>query len=94
LHVGNLKAGSTGFGDRALPAPQAGLMAALAQGIVGGEMTWPLVVTGAVLIRGETGLSGEVAGNSYNLFFLRHWSSRYIYNPVTTCLYASQSGDV
>ena len=25
-----------------------GLMAALAQGIVGGEMAWPLVVTGAI----------------------------------------------
>jgi putative OPT family oligopeptide transporter len=48
LHVGNIKAGGTGFGDRALPAPQAGLMAALAQGIVGGEMAWPLVVTGAL----------------------------------------------
>ena len=30
----------------ALPAPQAGLMAALAQGIVGGEMAWPLVLPG------------------------------------------------
>jgi uncharacterized oligopeptide transporter (OPT) family protein len=29
-----------------LPAPQAGLMAALAQGIVGGNMPWPLVVVG------------------------------------------------
>lgn len=48
LHVGNIKAGGTGFGDAALPAPQAGLMAALAQGIVGGEMPWPLVVTGAL----------------------------------------------
>lgn len=47
LHVGNIKAGGTGFGDRALAAPQAGLMAAIAQGIVGGEMAWPLVVTGA-----------------------------------------------
>jgi putative OPT family oligopeptide transporter len=47
LHVANIKAGGTGFGDRALSAPQAGLMAALAQGIVGGEMAWPLVVTGA-----------------------------------------------
>src|SRR5580658_6652052 len=37
-----------GFGSKALPAPQAGLMAALAQGIVGGEMPWPLVVTGAL----------------------------------------------
>src|SRR5579864_8045565 len=48
LQVGNIKTGGTGFGDPKLAAPQAGLMAALAQGIVGGEMAWPLVVTGAV----------------------------------------------
>lgn len=48
LQVANIKSGGTGFGDRALPAPQAGLMAALAQGIVGGEMAWPLVVCGAL----------------------------------------------
>jgi putative OPT family oligopeptide transporter len=47
LYVGNIKAGGTGFGDKALPAPQAGLMASLAQGIVGGEMAWPLVIAGA-----------------------------------------------
>jgi putative OPT family oligopeptide transporter len=46
LHAGNIKAGGVGFGDRALPAPQAGLMAMLAQGIVGGHMAWPLVVVG------------------------------------------------
>ena len=46
LHAGNIKAGGTGFGDRALSAPQAGLMAMLAQGIVGGDMAWPLVVVG------------------------------------------------
>jgi uncharacterized oligopeptide transporter (OPT) family protein len=46
LHVANIKGGGTGFGDPKLPAPQAGLMASLAQGIVGGEMAWPLVVTG------------------------------------------------
>jgi putative OPT family oligopeptide transporter len=46
LHAGNIKAGGVGFGDRALPAPQAGLMAMLAQGIVGGQMAWPLVVVG------------------------------------------------
>ena len=34
---------------RQLSAPQAGLMAALSQGIVGGEMPWPLVVTGMVM---------------------------------------------
>lgn len=48
LQIGNIKAGGTGFGDPKLAAPQAGLMAALAQGIVGGEMAWPLVVTGTV----------------------------------------------
>ncbi|MCK5405904.1 MAG: OPT/YSL family transporter, partial [Candidatus Krumholzibacteria bacterium] len=30
-------------------APQAGLMALMAQGIVGGEMAWPLVITGMLL---------------------------------------------
>jgi putative OPT family oligopeptide transporter len=48
LLVGNLKTGGTGFGDPKLAAPQAGLMAALAQGIVGGEMAWPLVIAGAL----------------------------------------------
>jgi len=46
LYQGNLKSGGTGFGDPKLSAPQAGLMALLAQGIVGGDMPWPLVVTG------------------------------------------------
>jgi putative OPT family oligopeptide transporter len=35
-----------GFGSRQLAAPQAGLMAALAQGIVSGNMPWPLVGVG------------------------------------------------
>jgi putative OPT family oligopeptide transporter len=34
------------FGTPQLSAPQAGLMASLAQGIVGGNMAWPLVVVG------------------------------------------------
>jgi putative OPT family oligopeptide transporter len=38
--------GAFTFGSKELPAPQAGLMAALSQGIVGGEMAWPLVVVG------------------------------------------------
>jgi putative OPT family oligopeptide transporter len=38
-----------GFGSPQLPAPQAGLMASLAQGIVGGNMAWPLVVVGILL---------------------------------------------
>ena len=46
LQVANIKGGGTGFGDPKLAAPQAGLMAILSQGIVGGDMPWPLVVTG------------------------------------------------
>jgi len=46
LQVANIKGGGTGFGDQHLAAPQAGLMAILSQGIVGGDMPWPLVVTG------------------------------------------------
>jgi putative OPT family oligopeptide transporter len=46
LHEGNIASGGIGFGDRQLAAPQAGLMATLAQGIVGGDMPWPLVVVG------------------------------------------------
>lgn len=49
LHEGNIRAGGTGFGDRQLSAPQAGLMATLSQGIVGGDMPWPLVVVGIFL---------------------------------------------
>lgn len=49
LHEGNIKAGGIGFGDRQLPAPQAGLMASLAEGIVRGEMAWPLVVVGIMM---------------------------------------------
>ena len=49
LHVSNIAQGGSGFGDRALPAPQAGLMATLAQGIVGGEMAWPLVIVGIAM---------------------------------------------
>jgi putative OPT family oligopeptide transporter len=37
---------SFGFGSRDLAAPQAGLMATLAVGVVGGDMAWPLVVVG------------------------------------------------
>jgi putative OPT family oligopeptide transporter len=37
------------FGSAALPAPQASLMAMLAQGIVGGNMAWPLVVVGILM---------------------------------------------
>src|SRR5579863_7122979 len=49
LHEGNKHKGGIGFGDRELSAPQAGLMASLAQGIVGGDMAWPLVITGILM---------------------------------------------
>jgi putative OPT family oligopeptide transporter len=45
LHQANLNTG--GIGGRALPAPQAGLMAQLAKGIVGGQMAWGLIAIGA-----------------------------------------------
>lgn len=38
-----------GIGSDALPAPQANLMAMMAQGIVGGEMAWPLVIAGMLM---------------------------------------------
>jgi uncharacterized oligopeptide transporter (OPT) family protein len=37
------------FGSPQLSAPQAGLMASLAQGIVGGNMAWPLVIVGILM---------------------------------------------
>jgi len=37
------------FGSEKLPAPQAGLMAMLSKGIVGGDMAWPLVVVGILM---------------------------------------------
>jgi putative OPT family oligopeptide transporter len=46
LHEANL--GTGGIGGRALPAPQAGLMAELAQGIVGGQMPWGLLLMGCL----------------------------------------------
>ncbi|MCC6130818.1 MAG: oligopeptide transporter, OPT family, partial [Acidobacteria bacterium] len=51
LHTSDLASnpGVGGFGGKNLPAPQAGLMAALSQGIVGGEMAWPLVVVGIAM---------------------------------------------
>jgi putative OPT family oligopeptide transporter len=49
LHEGNIRMGGIGIGDRALPAPQAGLMAQMAQGIVGGEMPWALILFGMAL---------------------------------------------
>jgi putative OPT family oligopeptide transporter len=47
LHEANLATG--GIGGRELPAPQAGLMAQLAKGIVGGDMAWGLLAIGGAL---------------------------------------------
>jgi putative OPT family oligopeptide transporter len=47
LHEANAATG--GIGGRALPAPQAGLMAQLAKGIAGGEMAWGLIGIGAAM---------------------------------------------
>jgi putative OPT family oligopeptide transporter len=51
LHTSDIASNpeSGGFGSANLPAPQAGLMAALSQGIVGGEMAWPLVIVGVAM---------------------------------------------
>jgi putative OPT family oligopeptide transporter len=46
LHEANIAGGGIGIGGKELPAPQAGLMAALAKGIVGGQMAWGLIFMG------------------------------------------------
>ncbi len=38
-----------GFGSKNLAAPQAGLMAMLSKGIIGGDMIWPLIIFGMFL---------------------------------------------
>jgi putative OPT family oligopeptide transporter len=52
LHRADILQGGAGIGGENLPAPQAGLMAMLSQGIVGGEMAWPLVLMGMALAVG------------------------------------------
>jgi putative OPT family oligopeptide transporter len=47
-----------GIGGPELPAPQAGLMAMMAKGIVGGEMAWPLVLMGGFFAFGLILLGG------------------------------------
>ncbi len=49
LHEGDLKMGGMGLGGSALPAPQASLMALVSQGIVGGQMAWPLIIVGILM---------------------------------------------
>lgn len=38
-----------GFGSQNLSAPQAGLMATLSKGIIGGEMAWALIIAGMIM---------------------------------------------
>lgn len=57
LNAGDLKKAAIegyqgGFGGRELAAPQAGLMAKLSKGIVGGEMVWPLIIVGIIMAVG------------------------------------------
>jgi putative OPT family oligopeptide transporter len=52
LHQGDINLGGTGLGGAAYPAPQASLMALLSQGIVGGEMAWPLIIVGMLMAFG------------------------------------------
>ncbi len=49
INLGLAKGYEGGFGSKELSAPQAGLMAALSQGIVGGEMSWALIIAGMVM---------------------------------------------
>jgi putative OPT family oligopeptide transporter len=56
LQQGDINAGKManppyegGFGGPKLAAPQASLMALLSQGIVGGQMAWPLIVVGMLM---------------------------------------------
>jgi putative OPT family oligopeptide transporter len=49
LHQGDINMGGTGLGGRTYPAPQASLMALLSQGIVGGQMAWPLIIVGMLM---------------------------------------------
>jgi len=49
LHQGDINMGGTGLGGSNLAAPQASLMAMLSQGIVSGEMAWPLIIVGILL---------------------------------------------
>jgi len=49
LHQGDINQGGTGLGGTNFPAPQASLMALLSQGIVGGQMAWPLIIVGMLM---------------------------------------------
>lgn len=46
LHESNIATGGIGIGDKALPAPQAALMAQVATGISSGAIAWSLILVG------------------------------------------------
>ena len=49
INMGIAQGYTGGFGSINIPAPQAGLMAMLASGIVGGHMTWILIIAGMLM---------------------------------------------
>ncbi len=49
INMGKAAGYEGGFGSKTLSAPQAGLMALLSQGIVGGQMAWPLIIVGILM---------------------------------------------
>jgi OPT family oligopeptide transporter len=52
LHNSDLAKGGIGIGGEALPAPQAGLMATMAKGIISGQIAWELVLIGIFFATG------------------------------------------
>ena len=52
LHQGNINTGGAGIGGKDLSAPQASLMAFISQGIVSGQMAWPLILVGVLMAIG------------------------------------------
>ena len=49
IAMGGMQGYAGGFGSEALPAPQASLMAILSNAVVGGSMTWILIIAGMLL---------------------------------------------
>ena len=49
INMGNQLGYVGGFGSQNLSAPQAGLMATLSKGIIGGEMAWALIIAGMIM---------------------------------------------
>ena len=49
INQGKMEGYEGGFGSKNLSAPQAGLMAMLSKGIIGGDMAWPLIIFGVLM---------------------------------------------